>query len=46
MKIKSLKAFAIVNKKKPKLNIMEIYGHKNLVLAKDEMIVKVLISVV
>ena len=40
-------AYAIVSKKRPSINIMEIYSKeqvKEIELGKDEMVVKVLIS--
>lgn len=40
-KLKTLKAYAVINRKKPKLNIMEIFETKDLVLTKDEMIIPI-----
>lgn len=44
--IKNLKAFAVVKKDNPKLNAMDIFPDKDLIPGKDEMVVKVIITVV
>ena len=42
MKIKTIKAFAVVNKKNPKIDPMDIYKtDKDLAITKDEQIIQV-----
>lgn len=43
--IKPLKCFAIVNKRNQKLDAMSIYSDKDLIIEKDEVVVKVEIRV-
>ena len=45
-KIKSLIAYCIVKKKNLKLDAMSIYANKDLLLEKDEAVVKVRIEVI
>lgn len=45
MKIRSITAYAIVKKDKSKLDVLEIYASEDVVLNKDEKIVKVKIEV-
>lgn len=45
-KIKPLKCYAIVSRKNPKLDAMAIYADKDLILERDEVVVKVEIRVV
>jgi len=46
MKVKSITAFAVLNKKKPRLNVMEIYKDKDIRLGKEEILVKIKIIVI
>jgi len=45
MKIRSITAYAIIKKDKNKLDALEIYSSEDVVLSKDEKIVKVKIEV-
>ena len=46
LKIKPLIAFAVVRKKRPKININEIFADEAIVITKDEKIIKVKIEVI
>lgn len=45
-KIKTLKCFAIVKKLNPKLDAMSVYADKDLIIEKDEVVVRVEIRVI
>ena len=46
MKIKSIKAWAVVDKNKPKIKVIEIYDDKDVLLNKGEKIIRVEIKAI
>jgi len=44
MKIKPVIAYAVINKKKPAIKVLDVFGHNNVIITRDEKIIKVVIS--